>query len=375
MKNTNKKGFTIVELVIVIAVIAILAAVLIPTFVGLVNKANLSADQQAVRQMNQAIAMTGKEITDINTLIDTLDEQGYNSKKTLVPVSKGHTFYWDSTTNKIILVDANNAVVFPADATYVAGDEKYHSLEASIVYVDVDATDTKTFVDAVNNGYKDITLNTDIAQSDAIVVQAGSEIVVDLGGKKLETGTRNPYDHQYAFNVYGTVTFTNGTIDARGVEVRGGGKVVIGEGVTINAVDDNGGAAVYLYAGAEVEINGGTFKSLAAQSNINGGSVILNNGGKITINDGTFVSEVNGPYVVNHQGGETIINGGTFEAARGVVGAQVSGTVTINGGTFTKTDLTISSSYEVYCDGNATVVINGGTFTNEIFNGPVTDNR
>ncbi|MGM9683101.1 MAG: type IV pilin protein, partial [Eubacteriales bacterium] len=32
MKNTKKKGFTIVELVIVIAVIAILAAVLIPTF-------------------------------------------------------------------------------------------------------------------------------------------------------------------------------------------------------------------------------------------------------------------------------------------------------------------------------------------------------
>ena len=30
MKHTNKKGFTIVELVIVIAVIAILAAVLIP---------------------------------------------------------------------------------------------------------------------------------------------------------------------------------------------------------------------------------------------------------------------------------------------------------------------------------------------------------
>ena len=33
MKNLKKKGFTIVELVIVIAVIAVLAAVLIPTFV------------------------------------------------------------------------------------------------------------------------------------------------------------------------------------------------------------------------------------------------------------------------------------------------------------------------------------------------------
>ena len=34
MKRNNKKGFTIVELVIVIAVIAILSAVLIPSFGG-----------------------------------------------------------------------------------------------------------------------------------------------------------------------------------------------------------------------------------------------------------------------------------------------------------------------------------------------------
>ena len=43
MKKLNKKGFTIVELVIVIAVIAILAGVLIPTFATVVEKANKSA--------------------------------------------------------------------------------------------------------------------------------------------------------------------------------------------------------------------------------------------------------------------------------------------------------------------------------------------
>ena len=47
MKKINKKGFTIVELVIVIAVIAILAAVMIPTFSGIVGKANESAALQA----------------------------------------------------------------------------------------------------------------------------------------------------------------------------------------------------------------------------------------------------------------------------------------------------------------------------------------
>ena len=47
MRN-NRKGFTITELVIVIAVIAILAAVLIPTFSGIVAKAQASAAMQKV---------------------------------------------------------------------------------------------------------------------------------------------------------------------------------------------------------------------------------------------------------------------------------------------------------------------------------------
>lgn len=49
MKNTKKRGFTIVELVIVIAVIAILASVLIPTFSNVVTKAKESKNLQEAR--------------------------------------------------------------------------------------------------------------------------------------------------------------------------------------------------------------------------------------------------------------------------------------------------------------------------------------
>lgn len=38
----NKKGFTLIELIIVIAIIAILAAVAIPSFLGITQKANES---------------------------------------------------------------------------------------------------------------------------------------------------------------------------------------------------------------------------------------------------------------------------------------------------------------------------------------------
>ena len=55
MQN-RKKGFTVVELVIVIAVIAILSAVLIPTFVGLSNRAKETALQENLR--NAYVAYT-----------------------------------------------------------------------------------------------------------------------------------------------------------------------------------------------------------------------------------------------------------------------------------------------------------------------------
>ena len=58
MRKNNKKGFTIVELVIVISVIAILAAVLIPTFGGMVGKANTSkALQEAKNTYSEDLAL------------------------------------------------------------------------------------------------------------------------------------------------------------------------------------------------------------------------------------------------------------------------------------------------------------------------------
>ena len=63
MKKLNKKGFTIVELVIVIAVIAILAGVLIPTFATVVEKANQSkAMQEAKNEYEAYLAEYAKDL-------------------------------------------------------------------------------------------------------------------------------------------------------------------------------------------------------------------------------------------------------------------------------------------------------------------------
>jgi prepilin-type N-terminal cleavage/methylation domain-containing protein len=66
MKRNNKKGFTIVELVIVIAVIAILAGVLIPTFSGIVKNAKKSAALQEARSIyTQYVAAVDAQVEDV----------------------------------------------------------------------------------------------------------------------------------------------------------------------------------------------------------------------------------------------------------------------------------------------------------------------
>ena len=104
-----KKGFTIVELVIVIAVIAILAAVLIPTFTSVTEKAKESAALQQARNAQTAITVYDADTEDANDVgADYIIEvNGYkfkvvNGQLGVNPVSStdGYTLMADTTAIK-----------------------------------------------------------------------------------------------------------------------------------------------------------------------------------------------------------------------------------------------------------------------------------
>ena len=137
MKNTRKKGFTIVELVIVIAVIAILAAVLIPTFSNIIKKSNLSADMQAVREMNTVLAtdesVNGKPTT-MKQVAQILANAGYNSENWIC-LTTGYKVMWYAPNNRLVLVNTNNnEIEYPTEfdaSLFHSATAKFEDFNAS----------------------------------------------------------------------------------------------------------------------------------------------------------------------------------------------------------------------------------------------------
>ena len=103
MKRNNKKGFTIVELVIVIAVIAILSAVLIPTFGSVIADANATAAMQEARNAYTGFLSDAKKVTALGTT-------------SLYVVGEDGTTYYGETA------DGFGTTTLPESGTYVVID-------------------------------------------------------------------------------------------------------------------------------------------------------------------------------------------------------------------------------------------------------------
>ena len=201
--HKSKKGFTIVELVIVIAVIAILAAVLIPTFSNLVKKANMSADQQAVRQMNTVLATyvdgSVKNVADAVAALDkeNIDLDNYKA------LTKDHYFYFVVDANgtpKIIYADKAGEIIAPADVELKA-DAQWMSLSGMVPM----SNDYKVENGAVtvDNGAELAHLMEQVKANKETVTTVTLSGNVDLKGAAVDFGT-------VSNNV--TITGTAGTV-------------------------------------------------------------------------------------------------------------------------------------------------------------------
>jgi prepilin-type N-terminal cleavage/methylation domain-containing protein len=108
VRNNKRRAFTIVELVIVIAVIAILAAVMIPTFGGIIKRANISADTQIAASMNTQLSIYKAEGKKIETEADLWaalkSDADFTSQLDPKSAKHGYHFWYDVEKNEIKLL-------------------------------------------------------------------------------------------------------------------------------------------------------------------------------------------------------------------------------------------------------------------------------
>lgn len=103
----NKKGFTIVELMAVFAILAVIAAIAVPSFSGTIDKAKEKADEATINVLNRAIeqylidnpdaSLSGKDYDDLEEVL----EGDYIKEFPNKPEQSGKSFVFDATKNTV----------------------------------------------------------------------------------------------------------------------------------------------------------------------------------------------------------------------------------------------------------------------------------
>ena len=285
MKN-NKKGFTLVELLVVIAILAILATVAVVGYMSFIDRANQSVDQQLVEQMN--ITLQADEVLNGKpaTVVDAKNILVANRLDDFTPIDARNVFYWVGTENRVILWSKDEAdgttgrVTYPedyvekfADYTEPSSDWADLSLDyiSGVNYFEVGVSEGETLKDALINTIKSapdgaiIKLPADsVAQmaqgglywlGESLKVSGiGKRITIDLNGNTIESsgtnarftrtedgsGWQTDADGDYVMNILtvptnGELVLTNGAINIEHGEqaalasliVDSGGKLVL----------------------------------------------------------------------------------------------------------------------------------------------------
>ncbi len=115
--KNSKKGFTLVELIVVLVILAVMAAMLVPALTGYITKARTEKDYQAASEALVAAQALVTEYYATTPVPSTSDAQDYASADA-VNVLLGSEIVTDST----VTVDTNYSIT---SASFTIGQNVY----------------------------------------------------------------------------------------------------------------------------------------------------------------------------------------------------------------------------------------------------------
>ena len=384
----NKKGFTLVELVIVIAVIAILAGVMIGTFASVVKKAKKSAEQQEMAAAKQEHVANdvieklnngswlgwtdfeeklAKALADVNPNTPALTEASVkaavaaalNEYAAAHPgTDKPNTGLTEQQVKYIIenalsgqlTAEQVKAIVNSAvSSTSTLTKSQVQAIVDAAVGKTISAKDVKDVVDEVIKANKVGTSTLTVEQIETLINSKNYSTLTDKEVEKIVKELLKDY------SVSSKEVASTADIKTALEEAPKGATIVVKltDKLTVDA-----SAALEITKNMVIDLNGKDVETTGVDA------IKVASGVTVTFSgDGEVKGDIR-PLAVD-KGGNVVINGGTFTggktAADGNYGAiKNGGMMTINGGTF---NVNADGQYIVYGFDDSTTVINGGTFT------------
>lgn len=283
MKKNTKKGFTLVELVIVIAVIAVLSAIIIPITSSVVSNAKETVDRTTVKALNTALARDEAKNgarTLYSDVVDAMAEYGYGVDK-LTPLSLGDIL-WDSQSNTFVLYkdgkevmrEKGSSSVKPVDLWRVAKNQ-------------ADLDNSKTYSNYLVEGgnfdktQTNISTGLDVGKNEGITVVYTSDtsdnVVINTNGGDLKISAPNATVNHYGVTNKVTIEavaphsyYENGTV-AGNLEIKQGKveftKTAVVNTLVVSATTQN--AVQIVFASNEANVGTVAATTEAAQKIIN----------------------------------------------------------------------------------------------------------
>lgn len=123
--NSTKRGFTLTELIIILAVIGILATIIVASFINITDRAKAKTDEQTVASLNASLdsaKAVKKDLSDIKKVRDHLLASGYSQETLKNPETIGDNdndkfcFVWDESEEAVLMIKLlDNSVIYPEE--------------------------------------------------------------------------------------------------------------------------------------------------------------------------------------------------------------------------------------------------------------------